>query len=95
MVFLKEFFKKVDFEKKNQQKTKKHEKFPRGQSVKLSLSELLAQVFTSLFLSHKSAHFSQNILFYRSKSTRGVQYVMKTAQYIPKFYIVTVHNYFH
>ena len=28
-------------------------------------------------------------------STRGVQYVMKTAQYIPKFYIYTLHNYFH
>ena len=27
--------------------------------------------------------------------TRGVQYVMKTAQYIPKFYIYTLHNYFH
>ena len=34
MVFLKEFFEKVDFEK-NQQTTKKkkHEKFPRGQRV--------------------------------------------------------------
>ena len=28
-------------------------------------------------------------------STRGVQYVMKTAQYIPKFYIYTLHNYFY
>ena len=27
--------------------------------------------------------------------TRGVQYVMKTAQYISKFYIYTLHNYFH
>ena len=27
--------------------------------------------------------------------TRGVQYVMKTAQYIPKFNIYTLHNYFH
>ena len=26
--------------------------------------------------------------------TRGVQYVMKTAQYIPKFYINTLRNYF-
>ena len=33
MVFLKEFFEKNDFEK-NQQTTKKHEKFPKGQSVK-------------------------------------------------------------
>ena len=31
MVFMKEFFEKVDFEKK--QMTKKHEKFPRGQTV--------------------------------------------------------------
>ena len=29
------------------------------------------------------------------RNTRGVQYVMKTAQYIPKFYIYTHHNYFH
>ena len=34
MVFLKEFFEKVDFEKK-QQMTKKHEKMPREQKVKL------------------------------------------------------------
>ena len=27
--------------------------------------------------------------------TRGVQYVMETAQYIPKFYINTLYNYFH
>ena len=33
IVFLKEFFEKVDF-KKNQQTTKKREKFPRGQRVK-------------------------------------------------------------
>ena len=33
MVFLKEFFEKVDFEK-NQQTTKKHEKLPRRQRVK-------------------------------------------------------------
>ena len=32
MVFLEEFFEKVDFEK-NQQTTKKHEKFPGGQRV--------------------------------------------------------------
>ena len=29
-----------------------------------------------------------------AKYTRGVQYVMKTAQYIPKFCIYTLHNYF-
>ena len=32
MVFLKEFFEKVDFEEKYQQMTKKREKLPRGQS---------------------------------------------------------------
>ena len=32
---------------------------------------------------------------HKPKVTRGVQYVMKTAQYIPKFYINTIHNYFH
>ena len=32
MVFLKEFFEKVEFEK-TQQTTKKHEKFPRGERV--------------------------------------------------------------
>ena len=34
MVFLKEFFEKVDFEK-NQQTTKKHEKLPRRQIVNM------------------------------------------------------------
>ena len=28
-------------------------------------------------------------------NTRGVQYVMKTAQYIPMFYIYTLPNYIH
>ena len=28
-------------------------------------------------------------------NTRGVQYVLKTTQYIPKFYIYTLHIYFH
>ena len=36
MVFLKEFLEKVNFEK-NQQTTKKHEQFPRGQRVKVFL----------------------------------------------------------
>ena len=41
MVFLKEFFKKVDFEKKNQQTTKKkHENLPRRQRVKTKASKL-------------------------------------------------------
>ena len=39
MVFLKEFFKKVDFEK-NQQTTKKHEKFPRGQKFNNEIAPL-------------------------------------------------------
>ena len=30
-----------------------------------------------------------------SDNTRGVQYVLKTAQYITKFYIYTLHNYLH
>ena len=29
------------------------------------------------------------------EATRGVQYVIKTAQYIPQFYIYILHNYFH
>ena len=31
----------------------------------------------------------------KSVTTRGVQYVMKTAQYIPKVYIYTLYNYFY
>ena len=38
--------------------------------------------------------FEQHYWNYFTNSTRGVQYVMKTAQYIPKFYIYTLHNYF-
>ena len=33
MIFLKEFLEKVNFEKKNQQTTKKHEIWPSGQRV--------------------------------------------------------------
>ena len=41
MVFLKELFEKVDFEK-IQQRTKKHEKLPRGQRVMaLALRDIL------------------------------------------------------
>ena len=36
MVFLKEFFEEVDFEK-NQQRTKKHEKFAKGERFHLKL----------------------------------------------------------
>ena len=39
MVFMKEFFEKVDSEK-NQQTTKKREKFPRGQKVNERKGEL-------------------------------------------------------
>ena len=35
MLFLNEFFKKVDIEKKNKQMTKKNEKFPREQIVRV------------------------------------------------------------
>ena len=34
MVFMNEYFEKVDFEKKNQQTTKKHEKLPSRQKDK-------------------------------------------------------------
>ena len=34
------------------------------------------------------------IILFLYDDTRGVQYVMKTARYIPKFYIYTLHNYF-
>ena len=41
MVFLKEFFKKIDFEK-NQQTTKKHEKLPSRQRVKNTILDLVS-----------------------------------------------------
>ena len=50
MVFLKEFFQKVYFEK-NQQATKKHEKLPSMQLVK---HDHLTAVSWSLALGHKS-----------------------------------------
>ena len=40
MVFLKEFFKKVDFEKKSADNKKKHENLPRRQRVKTKASKL-------------------------------------------------------
>ena len=32
------------------------------------------------------------VILFVGPCTRGVQYVMKTAQYIPKFYMYTLHN---
>ena len=51
MVFLKEFFEKVDFEN-NPQTTKKHEKFPRGQRVLISTKvwgKQAALTYTEMF----------------------------------------------
>ena len=42
---------------------------------------------------HCSLCFSKSL--HKNMHTRGVHYVMKTAQYIPKFYIYTLHNNFH
>ena len=46
MVFLKEVFEKVDFEK-TQQTTKKHEKFPKAQRVKTASKTSAGSQFTS------------------------------------------------
>ena len=54
MVFLKEFFEKVDFEK-NQQTTKKHEKLPRMQTVK-SAYTAIQWGYMSKFLSDNSSN---------------------------------------
>ena len=43
--FLKEFFKKVDFEKKNQQTTKKDENCPRGERVDNEITSLDIEKF--------------------------------------------------
>ena len=47
----------------------------------------------------KKALKGQNIAFpwddFKTANTRGVQYVMKTVQYIPKFYIYTLYSNFH
>ena len=48
MVFMKEFFENIDFEK-NQQTTKKHEKFPRGQRV-TKLTVLTDTLVLGIFL---------------------------------------------
>ena len=64
MVFLKEFFGKVDFEK-NQQKTKKHAKLPSSQRVKL---------LCKLFLRICDVCLLQNI--FRSHSLTKEQYAL-------------------
>ena len=56
MVFLKEFLEKVDFEE-NQQTTKKHEKFPRGQIVKDI--ENLAIILVPLIMALSRGHTGQ------------------------------------
>ena len=43
----------------------------------------------------KEKRYGVHFLSFISIHTMGVQYVMKTAHYIPKFYIYTLHNYFH
>ena len=50
MVFLKEFFKKDDFDKKNQQTTKKHKKLPSMQTLTVDYSSafILHLTFFSL-----------------------------------------------
>ena len=55
MVFLKEFFQKVDFEK-NQQTTKKHEKLPSRQWVKLWKTQM--NFFQNLFNLSSHHHLS-------------------------------------
>ena len=39
MVFIKDFFEKIHFDK-NQQTTKRHEKFPRGQIVNIEFTQM-------------------------------------------------------
>ena len=48
MVFLKEIFQKVDFEKKNQQTSKKHENFPGGKEVRTKSSELVLLYYNDI-----------------------------------------------
>ena len=47
MLFLKEFFEKVDFEK-HQQTTKKHEKLPSGQRVNPGLMTMLTPLMPNI-----------------------------------------------
>ena len=49
----------------------------------------LSNVF---YLSGKNTKQNKNM---NMQTSRGVQYVLKTAQYITKFYIYTLYNYFH
>ena len=56
MIFLQEFLEKVDFEK-NQQTTKKHEKFPKGQRVKATY------IMSYCLCTYKSMIYGINLLF--------------------------------
>ena len=48
-------------------------------------------IYTERNFQTATRHF---LIYLNIYDTRGVQYIMKTAQYIPKFYIYTLHNYF-
>ena len=60
MVFLKEFFEKIDFEK-NQQMTKKHEKFPRGKELRMFIGHMFICTIKILSAHHRcNTHFHIN-----------------------------------
>ena len=68
---------------------------------KISLYRMKLMVFFSIkyrysyiLLKEHKLHLSRVFFAAITLVTRGVQYVMKTAQYIPKFYIYTLRNYF-
>ena len=60
----------------------------------------LSRVSYSLYCNKLSVHNTRVGVFCKMHAlecttTRGVQYVMKTARYIPTFYIYTLYDYFH
>ena len=76
-------------------------------SLRLALSERQFAIVMQFRIDYKANIFSARrigwkfpgpkriqMLFYKD-IWRGVQYVIKTAQYITKFYIYTLHNYIH
>ena len=74
MVFLKEFFEKIDFEK-NQQMKKKHEKFPRGKRVKLLLTQSVNYVIFDLDLTLSLLVSSADNLFKKFGPRQNVKTV--------------------
>ena len=73
MVFLKEFFKKLDFEKKKQQTTKLHEKFPSRQRVKVGYFSAFCEKY---FYSHDGLFWGISMQYFKKHCVTSMSVIL-------------------